>query len=75
MNMQNFRLEPNPNAPSDWIVFGDITDDDGNILGTFGESGTSIFGWWATQDAQFQKNYSTQFSAIMAQEIISGTAE
>lgn len=75
MNMQNFRLEPNPNAPSDWIVFGDITDDDGNILGTFGENGTSIFGWWATQDAQFQKDYSTQFSAIMAQEIISGTAE
>ena len=23
MNLQNYRLEPNPNAPGDWIVFGD----------------------------------------------------
>ena len=75
MNLQNYRLEPNPNSPGDWIVFGDITDDTGNIIGTFGPDGTSVFGWWVTQDEAFQQRYSTQFSWIMAQEIISGTAE
>ena len=75
MNLQNYRLEPNPNVPGDWIAFGDITDNEGNLLGTFGENGTSVFGWWVTQDVAFQKNYSQQFSVIMAQEIVNGTAE
>lgn len=75
MNLQNYRLEPNSNTPGDWIVFGDIYDNDGNLLGTFGENGTSVFGWWVLQDAEFQQNYSQQFSVIMAQEIASGTAE
>jgi hypothetical protein len=75
MTLQNYRLEPSATTPGDWIVFGDITDDAGNILGTFGPDGTSVFGWWVTQDVQFQQQYSTQFSLIMAQEIITGTAE
>jgi len=75
MNLQNYRLEPNPNTPGDWIVFGDICDDAGNILGTFGPDGTSVFGWWVLQDAQFQQFYSNQFASIMAQEIVAGTAE
>ena len=75
MNLQNYRLEPSATTPGDWIVFGDVTDDAGNILGTFGPDGTSVFGWWVTQDAAFQQQYSTQFSLIMAQEIITGTAE
>jgi len=75
MNLQNYRLEPNPNVPGDWIVFGDIYDNDGNLLGTFGPDGTSIFAWWALQDAQFQQGYSNQFAVIMAQEIVTGTAE
>ena len=75
MNLQNYRLEPNPLSPGDWIVFGDIYDDQGNLLGTFGENGTSVFGWWVTQDAAFQQNYSNQFAVVMAQEIVSGTAE
>ncbi len=75
MNLQNYRLEPNPNTPGDWIVFGDICDDAGNILGTFGENGTSVFGWWVLQDAEFQQNYSNQFAIVMAQEILAGTAE
>lgn len=75
MNLQNYRLEPNPNTPGDWIVFGDICDDAGNILGTFGENGTSVFGWWVTQDVAFQQNYSNQFAVVMAQEIVNGTAE
>ena len=75
MNLQNYRLEPNPNVPGDWIVFGDIYDNEGNLLGTFGENGTSVFGWWVLQDADFQQKYSNQFAVIMAQEIVSGTAE
>ena len=75
MNLQNYRLEPNPLSPGDWIVFGDIYDNEGNLLGTFGPDGTSVFGWWVTQDAAFQQNYSNQFASIMAQEIVAGTAE
>jgi hypothetical protein len=75
MNLQNFRLEPSATTPGDWIVFGDIYDNEGNLLGTFGPDGTSVFTWWVTQDVAFQMNYSTQFSVIMAQEIVAGTAE
>jgi hypothetical protein len=75
MNLQNYRLEPNPNSPGDWIVFGDICDDAGNIIGTFGENGTSVFGWWVLQDVAFQQGYSNQFAVVMAQEIVNGTAE
>jgi len=75
MNFQNYRLEPNPNTPGDWIVFGDIYDNNGNHIGTFGENGTSVVGWWVTQDAQYQQNYSNQFAVVMAQEIVNGTAE
>jgi len=49
--------------------------DVGNLLGTFGENGTSVFGWWVTQDVAFQQNYSNQFAIVMAQEIVAGTAE
>ena len=75
MNIQNYRLEANPLSPGDWIIFGDIYDNTGNLLGTFGPDGTSVFGWWVTQDAQFQQAYSNQFAGIMAQEIVNGTAE
>ena len=75
MNLQNYRLEPNPLSPGDWIVFGDIYDNNNNLIGTFGADGTSVFGWWVTQDAAFQQNYSNQFAVIMAQEIVAGTAE
>lgn len=75
MNLQNYRLEPNPLSPGDWIVFGDIYDEQGNLIGTYGPNGTSVFGWWVLQDVDFQKNYSTQFALVMAQEIVVGTAE
>jgi hypothetical protein len=75
MNLQNYRLEPNPNSPGDWIVFGDIYDSAGILIGTFGENGTSVFGWWVTQDSDFQQTYSQQFSIVMAQQIAAGTAE
>ena len=75
MNIQNYRLEPSATTPGDWIVFGDIYDNENKIIGTFGENGTSVFGWWVLQDASFQQNYSNQFAVVMAQEIVSGTAE
>ena len=75
MNLQNYRLEPNPLSPGDWLVFGDIYDNEGNLLGTFGPDGTSVFGWWVLQDAEFQQNYSNQFAQVMAQEIVAGTSE
>ena len=75
MNIQNYRLEPNPNVPGDWIVFGDIYDNDNNLIGTYGPNGTSVFTWWNTQDANFQKNYANQFALVIAQEIVAGTAE
>jgi hypothetical protein len=75
MNLQNYRLEPSATTPGDWIVFGDIYDNEGNLLGSFGPDGTSVFTWWVTQDAEFQQNYSNQFAVVMAQEIVNGTAE
>ena len=75
MNLQNYRLEPNPNVPGDWIVYGDITDNEGNLLGTFGENGTSVFGWWVTQDEAFRLSIVNQFVVVMAAEIYSGQAE
>jgi hypothetical protein len=75
MNLQNYRLEPSATTPGDWIVFGDIYDNEGNLLGSFGPDGTSIFTWWVTQDVAFQQQYSNQFAVIMAQEIVTGTAE
>ena len=70
MNLQNFRIEPNPATAGDWFIFGDITDDEGNLLGTFGPNGTSVFAWWVQQPSDWQTNYVLQFSSIMAQQIV-----
>jgi hypothetical protein len=75
MNLQNFRIEKEPAPSTDWLVFGDITDDNGNVLGTFGPDGTSVNIWWVQQDEEFQSGIVTQFANIMAQQIISGDAE
>ena len=75
MNIVNYRLEPNPDVAGDWYVFGDIYDTDGNLVGSYGPDGTSVFAWWVTQDEQFQSEYATQFAIVMANEIASGTAE
>ena len=75
MNLQNYRLEPSATTPGDWIVFGDIYDNDNNLIGTYGPDGTSVFGWWVLQDTQFQKAYSNQFALVIAQEIVNGTAQ
>lgn len=75
MNLQNFRIEKEPAPSTDWRVFGDIEDDAGNILGTFGQDGTSVNLWWVMQDEEFQSQIVRQFAAVMAQEIVNGTAE
>ena len=75
MNLQNFRIEKEPAPSTDWRVFGDIEDDNGNILSTFGPDGTSVNIWWVQQDEQFQAGIVSQFSVIMAQQMISGAAE
>jgi hypothetical protein len=75
MNLQNFRIEKVAPPSTDWLIFGDITDDAGNILGTFGQDGTSVNIWWVQQDEQFQSLIVNQFAVIMAQQIISGDAE
>jgi hypothetical protein len=75
MNLQNFRIEKEPAPSTDWKVFGDIEDDAGNILGTFGVDGTSVNIWWVQQDEQFQSRIVNQFAVIMAQQIVSGDAE
>jgi hypothetical protein len=75
MNLQNFRIEKEPAPSTDWRVFGDIYDNAGNLLGTFGSDGTSVNVWWVTQDEEFQSQIVRQFAAVMAQEIVNGTAE
>lgn len=75
MNLQNFRIEKEPAPSTDWKVYGDIEDDNGNVLGTFGQDGTSVNIWWVQQDESFQKQYVYQFAQVMAQEITNGTAE
>jgi hypothetical protein len=75
MNLQNFRIEKEPAPSTDWRVFGDMIDDYGNILGTFGQDGTSVNIWWVTQDEPFQYGIVQQFANIMAQQIVNGTAE
>jgi hypothetical protein len=75
MNLQNFRIEKEPAPSTDWKVFGDIEDQNGNIIGTFGVDGTSVNVWWVQQDEQFQSGIVTQFATIMAQQITSGDAE
>jgi hypothetical protein len=75
MNLQNFRIEKEPAPSTDWRVFGDIEDDNGNILGTFGVDGTSVNVWWVMQDEGFQHSIVQQFAVVMAQQIVAGTAE
>ena len=75
MNLQNFRIEKEPAPSTDWRVFGDIEDDNGNILGTFGQDGTSVNIWWVTQDELFQTGIVQQFAIVMAQQIATGASK
>jgi hypothetical protein len=75
MNLRNFYMQKEPATSTDWRVFGDIEDDNGQSLGTFGVDGTSVNVWWVTQDEGFQYQTVQQFAVIMAQQIANGDAE
>ena len=75
MNLQNFRIEKEPAPSTDWRVFGDIYDSANNLIGTFGQDGTSVNVWWVQQDERFQSGIVQQFALVMAQQIASGDAE
>jgi hypothetical protein len=75
MNLQNYYIVKEPAPSTDWRVFGDIYDNDGNLIGTFGVDGTSMNQWWVTQDDNFQYDYVNLFGQVMAQQIVAGTAE
>lgn len=75
MNLQNFRIEKEPAPSTDWRVFGDIYNDAGDFINTFGVDGTSVNIWWVNQDESFQFGIVSQFAVIMAQQIMQGTAE
>lgn len=75
MTLQNVRIEKEPAPSTDWRVYGDIQDDEGNQLADFGVNGTSVNQWWVMQDEEFQWNIVSMFQVIMAQQIVSGDAE
>ena len=75
MNLTNVVLTPNPQNPADYNVKADITNDQNEVIGTFGSDGIDVFTWWVAQDVEFQQNIVMQFMWVMAQEIMSGTAE
>jgi hypothetical protein len=75
MNLTNVVLTPNPQNPADYNVKADITNDQNEKIGDFGVDGIDVFTWWVAQDVEFQFNIVNQFMWIMAQEIMSGTAE
>ena len=75
MNFQNYRIEKEPAPSTDWRVYGDIYDNGGNLIGTFGVDGTSVNQWWVTQDVPFQTGIVEQFALEMAQQIVAATAE
>lgn len=75
MNLANVVLTPNPQNAADYNVKADITNDQNEVIGTFGPDGIDVFTWWVAQDVEFQQNIVMQFMWVMAQEIMSGTSE
>jgi hypothetical protein len=75
MNLQNFYIQKEPAPSTDWRVFGDIYDDNGQPLGTFGVDGTSVNVWWVQQDELFQTGIVQQFAIVMAQQIATGASK
>ena len=74
VNLMNYRAERTADG-TDWILYGDITDNNNNVLASFGQDGTSLNEWWVQQDSTFQETYVNMFAGIMASEIVNGTAE
>jgi hypothetical protein len=70
MNFVNFSVVKEPEPSTDWRIFGDITDSDNNIIGTYGVDGTSLFTWWLEQSEEVQRGFVLQMSYLIAQEIV-----
>jgi hypothetical protein len=71
MNLSNVVITRVLQPVPDWVVSADITDDAGNVIDTFGVSGTSINTWWNSQSEDFQLEYVRIFMSIMAEQIVS----
>ena len=70
MNFINFSVVKEPEPSTDWRIFGDITDSDNNIIGTYGVDGTSLFTWWLQQTEDVQRGFVLQMSYLIAQDIV-----
>jgi hypothetical protein len=70
MNLVNVEITRITQPVPDWNVKGDITDDAGNVLSTFGVDGTSVNNWWNSQSQEFQIQYVSIFMSIMAQQSV-----
>jgi hypothetical protein len=75
MNLRNVEITPLATNPADYNIKADILDDDFVKIDDFGVDGIDVFTWWIQQDEDFRLNIVNQFMFVMAQEIISGTAE
>ena len=71
INLMNYRAERTADG-TDWILYGDITDNNNQVLASFGQDGTSLNQWWVQQDSAFQQTYVDMFAGIMASEIVNG---
>lgn len=75
MNLRNVEITPLVTNPADYNIKADILDDDFVKVADFGPDGIDVFTWWVQQDELFRMNIVNQFMFVMAQEILSGTAE
>jgi len=75
MNLNNVIVTPLVTNPADYNIKADILNDDFVKVADFGVDGIDMFTWWVQQDEVFRMSIVNQFIGIMAQEILTGTAE
>jgi len=75
MNLNNVIVTPLVTNPADYNIKADILNDDFVKVADFGVDGIDMFTWWVQQDEVFRMSIVYQFIGIMAQEILTGTAE
>ncbi len=75
MNLTDVVITPLATNPADYNIKAEIYDDTNTKVGDFGVDGIDMFTWWVTQDEAFRLNIVNQFIVVMAQEILTGTAE
>ena len=75
MNLNNVVVTPLVTNPADYNIKADILNDDFVKVADFGTNGIDVFTWWVQQDEAFRLNIVNQFMYVMAEEILSGTAE